>query len=79
MMTKEEAKAYFDRLSHRAGKHGLQIAAEVTGNPPRETGGYIVFRSWEERGKGILTLGPGATLQNIEEWLDVHHPEGGSP
>ena len=28
-MTKEEAKTYFDRLSRRAGRHGLVIEPEV--------------------------------------------------
>jgi hypothetical protein len=78
MMSKEEEKAYFDRLSHRAGKHGLAIMAEVTGKPPRETGLYTLFRSWVERGKQAVVR-TDLTLQNIEEWLDVHHPEGGSP
>ena len=70
-MTKEEANAYFDKLSRRAGRHGLVIEPEEFGGS--ETGRCSVFRP--ERDKPPIVIRVGATLQQIEKWLDSKHPE----
>jgi hypothetical protein len=66
-MTKEETKAYFDRLSHRAGRHGLVIEPEVYGGC--ETDRCSVFRSGH---KPPIVI---RVLQQIEKWLDGNYPE----
>ena len=79
METEQEAKAYFDKLRHSAGKQGLAIVAEVAGKEARETGLYMLVRSWPRPREDEIILGPNATLEEIEDWLDKNYPEGGSP
>jgi hypothetical protein len=70
-MTKEEAKAYFDRLTQRAGRHGLVLESEVSGGS--EIPRCSVFRSGGDKPPIVIRVG--ATLQQIEKWLDGNHPE----
>jgi hypothetical protein len=66
MITDEEAKALLEKLRRRAAEHGVHIEGVPGGR-------FTVFR----RVGGAPTLmGTDWTLQNVEEWLDIHYPEG---
>jgi hypothetical protein len=75
-----EDKVRLERLRHTAGKKGYDIIRSGSGMEPKKGRGYRLVRMFEAPRKPEILVGqpldgPGATLDEIEAYLEANPPK----